>query len=98
MLAHPILIERPIDVTPRGVRLCRPAETVLDLLPPQQAPISTEDGLPMIDERGPARVGGVSAPPLPQSCANSSAGEGVGALALNPSARSHESFPLRSPH
>jgi arsenate reductase (glutaredoxin) len=52
MLAHPVLIERPIVVTPRGVRLCRPAETVLDLLPPQQAPISTEDGLPMIDEGG----------------------------------------------
>jgi arsenate reductase (glutaredoxin) len=51
MLAHPVLIERPI-ATPRGVRLCRPAETVLDLLPPQQAPISTEDGLPMIDEGG----------------------------------------------
>lgn len=35
MLAHPILINRPIVVTPRGVRLCRPAETVLDILPPQ---------------------------------------------------------------
>ena len=33
MLAHPILIERPIVVTPGGVRLCRPAEAVLDLLP-----------------------------------------------------------------
>ena len=33
MLAHPILINRPIVVTPRGVRLCRPAERVLDLLP-----------------------------------------------------------------
>lgn len=32
MLAHPILINRPIVVTPRGVRLCRPAETVLELL------------------------------------------------------------------
>ena len=52
MLAHPILIERPIVVTPRGVRLCRPAATVLDLLPPQQAPISTEDGLTVIDEGG----------------------------------------------
>jgi len=52
MLAHPVLINRPIVVTPRGVRLCRPAETVLDLLPAQQAPFSTEDGLPMIDEQG----------------------------------------------
>lgn len=33
MLAHPILINRPIVVTPRGARLCRPAERVLDLLP-----------------------------------------------------------------
>jgi arsenate reductase (glutaredoxin) len=33
MLAHPILINRPIVVTPRGVRLCRPAQRVLDLLP-----------------------------------------------------------------
>jgi len=33
MLAHPILINRPIMVTPRGVRLCRPAEKVLDILP-----------------------------------------------------------------
>lgn len=33
MLAHPILIQRPIVVTPRGVRLCRPAETVLQILP-----------------------------------------------------------------
>jgi arsenate reductase (glutaredoxin) len=33
MLAHPILINRPIVVTPRGARLCRPPETVLDLLP-----------------------------------------------------------------
>ena len=52
MLAHPILINRPIVVTPRGVRLCRPAQTVLDLLPAQQAPFSTEDGLPVIDEQG----------------------------------------------
>lgn len=34
MLAHPILINRPLVVTPRGVRLCRPSETVLELLPP----------------------------------------------------------------
>jgi len=35
MMAHPILIDRPIVVTPKGVRLCRPSEAVLDLLPPQ---------------------------------------------------------------
>lgn len=34
MIAHPILINRPLVVTPRGVRLCRPSETVLELLPP----------------------------------------------------------------
>jgi arsenate reductase (glutaredoxin) len=33
MLAHPVLINRPIVVTPKGVRLCRPSETVLDILP-----------------------------------------------------------------
>ena len=45
MLAHPILINRPIVVTARGVRLCRPSETVLDLLPlPQRGPIRKEDG------------------------------------------------------
>jgi arsenate reductase (glutaredoxin) len=33
MLAHPVLIDRPIVVTPKGVRLCRPSETVLDILP-----------------------------------------------------------------
>src|SRR3954470_22706409 len=38
MLAHPVLIERPIVVSPLGVRLCRPAETVLEILPPQRAP------------------------------------------------------------
>ncbi|GEC15324.1 arsenate reductase [Nitrobacter winogradskyi] len=36
MMAHPILINRPIVVTPQGVRLCRPSEEVLNLLPPQQ--------------------------------------------------------------
>ena len=35
MLAHPVLINRPIVVTPLGVKLCRPAESVLDLLPPR---------------------------------------------------------------
>ena len=35
MLAHPVLINRPIVVTPLGVKLCRPSESVLDLLPPR---------------------------------------------------------------
>ena len=37
MLAHPVLINRPIVVTPRGVKLCRPCEAVLDILPPPQS-------------------------------------------------------------
>jgi arsenate reductase len=45
MIAHPILIERPLVVSPLGVRLCRPSEQVLDLLPnPQRAPFTKEDG------------------------------------------------------
>ena len=53
MLAHPVLINRPIVVTPLGVKLCRPSETVLDLLPtPQQAPFSKEGGETVIDGEG----------------------------------------------
>jgi arsenate reductase len=45
MLKHPVLINRPIVVTPRGVRLCRPSEAVLDLLPnPDIGPFTKEDG------------------------------------------------------
>lgn len=44
MMAHPILINRPIVVSPKGVRLCRPSEAVLELLPPQQGAFSKEDG------------------------------------------------------
>ena len=44
MVAHPILIERPLVVSPLGVRLCRPSEAVLDLLPPLSAPFTKEDG------------------------------------------------------
>lgn len=45
MLAHPILINRPIVVTPRGVRLCRPSEVVLEILPnPDIGPFTKEDG------------------------------------------------------
>jgi arsenate reductase (glutaredoxin) len=54
MLAHPILINRPIVVTPLGVRLCRPSEVVLELLPEgfQQAEFFKEDGERVIDEQG----------------------------------------------
>lgn len=53
MLAHPILINRPIVVTPLGTKLCRPSETVLDLLPqPQQGAFSKEDGEAVVDAQG----------------------------------------------
>ena len=53
MLQHPILINRPIVVTPLGARLCRPSEAVLDILPqPQQAAFSKEDGEAVIDSKG----------------------------------------------
>jgi arsenate reductase len=56
MFTHPILIQRPIVVTPWGVKLCRPSEAVLDILPlPQRGPFAKEDGEPVIDEHG-ARV------------------------------------------
>jgi arsenate reductase len=53
MLTHPVLVNRPIVCTPKGVRLCRPSETVLDLLnrlPP--GPLAKEDGSPLIDAEG----------------------------------------------
>lgn len=53
MLAHPILINRPIVVTPLGTKLCRPSEVVLDILPdPQQSPFTKEDGEVTIDTLG----------------------------------------------
>ncbi|MFZ3119590.1 MAG: arsenate reductase (glutaredoxin) [Variovorax sp.] len=53
MLQHPILINRPIVVTPLGTRLCRPSEAVLDILPqPQQGTFSKEDGETVVDEKG----------------------------------------------
>ena len=53
MLVHPILINRPIVVTPLGTRLCRPSEVVLDILPsPQQGPFTKEDGEVVIDAQG----------------------------------------------
>ncbi|MCG5262794.1 arsenate reductase (glutaredoxin) [Cupriavidus gilardii] len=57
MMAHPILINRPFVVTELGVRLCRPSELVLDILPaPQQGPFAKEDGELVIDADG-RRVG-----------------------------------------
>ncbi|KAA6119866.1 arsenate reductase (glutaredoxin) [Cupriavidus cauae] len=53
MMAHPILINRPFVVTALGVRLCRPSEVVLDILPaPQQGPFAKEDGELVIDADG----------------------------------------------
>ncbi len=53
MLAHPILINRPIVVTPLGTKLCRPSEVVLDILPSlQQGAFSKEDGEQVVDEKG----------------------------------------------
>jgi arsenate reductase (glutaredoxin) len=53
MLKHPILINRPIVITERGAKLCRPSEVVLDLLPlPQKGAFSKEDGEQVIDAKG----------------------------------------------
>ncbi|MCX2534664.1 arsenate reductase (glutaredoxin) [Plesiomonas shigelloides] len=53
MLAHPILINRPIVVTPIGTRLCRPSEVVLDILPQaQRGAFSKEDGEQVVDAQG----------------------------------------------
>ena len=52
MLAHPILINRPIVVTEKGARLCRPSERVLDLLPPQKGEFRKEDGELVVDASG----------------------------------------------
>jgi arsenate reductase len=53
MMAHPILINRPIVVTPLGVKLCRPSEAVLDILPnPQRGAFAKEDGEKVVDEQG----------------------------------------------
>ncbi|MET3134047.1 arsenate reductase [Oxalobacteraceae bacterium GrIS 1.11] len=53
MLAHPVLINRPFVVTEHGVRLCRPSELVLAILPqPQQGAFSKEDGAAVIDAAG----------------------------------------------
>ena len=50
--AHPILLNRPFVVSPKGVRLCRPSEVVLDVLPEQQGEFVKEDGERVVDEHG----------------------------------------------
>lgn len=53
MIAHPILINRPLVVTPLGVRLCRPSEVVLDILPnPQRSAFAKEDGELVVNAEG----------------------------------------------
>jgi arsenate reductase len=52
MMTNPILINRPIVVTPKGVRLCRPPEAVVDLLPPQLGEFRKEDGELVVDAKG----------------------------------------------
>lgn len=53
MVAHPVLVNRPIVCTPKGVRLCRPSEAVFDLLDAlPQGPLAKEDGALVIDEGG----------------------------------------------
>lgn len=53
MMAHPILINRPLVASPLGVKLCRPSEAVLDLLPsPQRGAFTKEDGERVVDEHG----------------------------------------------
>jgi arsenate reductase (glutaredoxin) len=49
---HPILMNRPIVVSPKGVKLCRPSELVLDLLPPQRGAFAKEDGEKVVDAAG----------------------------------------------
>lgn len=53
MVEHPMLINRPIVSTPLGTRLCRPSETVLEILPaPQRGAFHKEDGEPVINAEG----------------------------------------------
>ncbi len=53
MVAHPILMNRPIVATPLGAKLCRPSEAVLDILPaPQRGAFAKEDGEAVVDARG----------------------------------------------
>ncbi len=56
MAEHPVLMNRPLVVSPKGVALCRPSEAVLDLLPPQQGEFVKEDGERVVDGHG-RRIG-----------------------------------------
>ncbi len=62
MMAHPILINRPIVVTNKGVKLCRPSEAVLDILtPPQRRAFAKDDGERVVDQAGqPVSAGGLA--------------------------------------
>jgi arsenate reductase len=60
MMAYPILINRPIVVTPKGVRLCRPSEKVLDLLPNPIGRFAKEDG--EVVGEAPAKKKAISGP------------------------------------
>ncbi|MES1978038.1 MAG: arsenate reductase (glutaredoxin) [Pseudomonadota bacterium] len=58
IVSHPILMNRPVVVTPLGTRLCRPSEAVLDIVPlPQRGAFAKEDGEQVVNERG-ERVAG----------------------------------------
>ena len=52
MMDHPVLINRPLVVSPLGVKLCRPSETVLDILPEPQQAFAKEDGEQVVDAAG----------------------------------------------
>ena len=53
MVLHPVLVNRPIVCTPMGVKLCRPSETVLDILPNwPDGPLYKEDGAQILNEKG----------------------------------------------
>ena len=57
MAAHPILMNRPVVITERGTRLCRPSERVLDILPvPLAGPFTKEDGEVVVDQEGRRRL------------------------------------------
>lgn len=66
MMTYPVLINRPLVVSALGVKLCRPSEAVLDLLPAQQGAFAKEDGGRVVDEHG-ARVARASACCTPET-------------------------------
>ena len=65
MVAHPVLMNRPVVETPLGAKLCRPSEAVLDILPaPQRGAFAKEDGEAVVDARG-ARIAASAAKTAP---------------------------------